>query len=521
MKVRNAGKFGVIQDLAPWELPPEAWSSGQNIRMVDGAVEKFLGSSSAGLATPTNPPIYLLPFSDDINLFWIYAAISSGSTVGEVHVTDGATHKEITSVSGDYTGDLDNIWTGLVFGGIPIMNNGVEAPQSWDGDFATPTKFVDLANWPANTTCKSMRGFKNFLIALNITKSGVEFPRMVKWSTSAGNNAVPTSWDETDAAKDAGEFELQDTTGSLLDGFASKELFYLYKDDAIWAMQFIGAPLIWRFFKITGQIGGISTRCMVDTPLGQVVFGTDDIILVNGTQITSLIDRKNRKAIYANIDGTNFGRSYVVHNWAKSEVWCCFPVTDSSIPDKAFILNYRTGACSFRDIPDVMDMQYGLADPAVTPVGEDWDSDSAAWDTDSSVWNEKLFSATSRRLVGAGNTNTKLYIFDDTNQEDGVNIDSFIERTGIGSEDQTLVKHASQLFPLMESSGPVNIQVGSQMTADEAIDWSSPVSFDPNTDHKVDIRKTGRLFALKIQSDTNISWRLNGYNMPLKIVGRQ
>ncbi len=243
MKIRNAGKYGIIKDLKPWELPAEAWSAGQNVRSIDGSMEKFLGSSSTGLGTPTAAPVALLAYRNTTNYFWIYAA-GTAPNVTDIYVTDGMTHKELTNAGADYLGDTDDIWTGLVFGGIPIMNNGIDPPQSWDGDFAAANRFVNLANWPGSTECGAMRGFKQFLIAMNITKNGNEFPRMVKWSHSAGANAVPTSWDETDASKDAGEFELQDSTGHIVDGLAGGEIFYLYKDDAIWGMQYIGAPQI-------------------------------------------------------------------------------------------------------------------------------------------------------------------------------------------------------------------------------------------------------------------------------------
>jgi len=288
-------------------------------------------------------------------------------------------------------------------------------------------------------------------------------------------------------------------------------------------MQYIGAPLIWRFFKISSQIGIIAKRCVADTPIGHVVFGTDDIIRVSSGTVRSLTDRKNRNAIFNEVDTDNFRRAFVVHNWADSEVWFCYPTTSGDgTCDRAFVLNYVDASSGFRDLPNVMDIKFDIADPvAAAGASDEWDDDSDTWDSDVTDWGQVLFSAVSRKLVGAGRTSSKLYIFNDTNQEDGVNMTSFVERTGIGSEDQTLVKHTTQLFPIMESSGPVNIQVGSQFSSDEAIDWSTPVAFDPNTDHKVDIRKTGRLFALKIESTTDVSWRLYGYNMPTRIVGRQ
>jgi len=210
MKVRNAGKYGVVQDLKPWELPPEAWSRGNNVRPVEGAMEKIMGVSSSGLGTPIEKPMYLLAYRNAGTFFWIYAS------TGKISVTDGMTHKDITRTSGgDYSATLTTQWTGQVFGGIPILNNQSDDPQQWSGDFGTPTKFEALSNWPANTKCKALRGFKQFLIAMNVSKGATDYPRMVKWSTAASANAVPSSWDETDAANDAGEFEFYQSSRRL------------------------------------------------------------------------------------------------------------------------------------------------------------------------------------------------------------------------------------------------------------------------------------------------------------------
>ena len=39
---------------------------------------------------------------------------------------------------------------------------------------------------------------QNYLIALDLTKSGTRYPHMVKWSAAADPGTVPASWDETD-----------------------------------------------------------------------------------------------------------------------------------------------------------------------------------------------------------------------------------------------------------------------------------------------------------------------------------
>ncbi len=580
MIVRNAGRFGILQDLKPWELPPEAWTAGQNVRPVDGAMEKFLGYSTSGLGTPTVAPIHVLPYRDNTVTYWIYAGTN------DVYVTDGTTHKKITrqqttniatittgnpttidtssahnitdgdtvtiagvagntpdingthtatvtdsdtftipvnttvagsggTVTADYeysATETENL-TSFVFNGIPILNNAVDDPQQWSPvDFATPGLLSDLANWPASTTCKALRGFKQFLVAMNVTKSSVQYPRMVKWSTAAAANAVPTSWDETDATNDAGEIELSDSTGVILDGGTVGEVFAIYKDDSIWGMQFIGAPLIFRFYKVSSHVGALSKRCIADTPLGHIVFATDDVILFNGSSVQSVLDGKSRRALYSSIDAENYRMCYAVTDLQRSEVWCCYPNTGSSRCDRAMVYNYTNGTVGWRDLPNTQDITFGIFDPGATT--DDWNSDSASWDSDSQPWNAQLFNASQRKLVGAGTTDTRLQIFNDTYTEDGTNMTSFAERTGIVEGDLTAVKYLDTVY-LMMSGGPVQVEIGAQMDTDEPVTWLTPVTFDPITDSKIDARISGRLFAIRIKSTADVEWRLYGYNMPM------
>ena len=52
------------------------------------------------------------------------------------------------------------------------MSNGFDDPQFWALSSGVPSvsnKMADLSNWPASTECKSLRAFRSFLVALNVT----------------------------------------------------------------------------------------------------------------------------------------------------------------------------------------------------------------------------------------------------------------------------------------------------------------------------------------------------------------
>ena len=133
-----------------------------------------------------------------------------------------------------------------------------------------------------------------------------------------------------------------------------------------------------------------------------------------------------------------------------------------------------------------------------------------------------------KNLVLVDPGNTKLYRDDYGNTEDGTNMTSYIERTGLsigsqGSPDQSSIKHIKAVYPKMEVSGAntVNVYVGAQMNTEEGVSWEGPYTFNPDTQSKVPCRVTGRYFGVRFESDTNTDWKLHGLEFDLKESGRR
>ena len=129
---------------------------------------------------------------------------------------------------------------------------------------------------------KSIRAFRSFLVALNVTRGGVSYPRVVKWSTEAGIQGVPSSWNETTSTVDAGEYELADTKGDILDGLQLRDTFMIYKEDATYSMSFVGTPFIFSFRQLSPTIGAISKNCVAEFDGGHAIFGKGNFYINDG-----------------------------------------------------------------------------------------------------------------------------------------------------------------------------------------------------------------------------------------------
>jgi len=528
--VNNVGEVGIVKDINPWELPPNVWSDGNNVRSEHGAITKSPGYAEV-MATCPIVPLYITNLNTAADNYWIIG----GTAAIHVFKESNTTWYNITGTSGPYSATAEENWTSTVLGGILIMTNGFDDPQFWaltNGEPSTSTVMADLTAWPADTECKSMRAFRSFLVALNVNDSSgvsdVGYSRLVKWSTEAATQTLPSSWDETSATVDAGTYELADTRGAILDGLPLRDTFMIYKDDSIYSMTYVGTPFIFAFRQLSPSVGALTKNCVAEFDGGHFFFGNGDIYINDGQKVTSILPHKIRDYVFDFIDGAQYKKSFVVADYGNTEMWACFPTAENTSDqcNKAVVWNWTNKAFTLRDLPNLSHIGYGsIADPNsfttwAAATGITWSAALGAW---SATW-----STVENVLVMASLTDTKIYRNASGNQEDTTDMTSYIERTGMamgaqGQEDRTSVKRIKAIWPRMEVSGAntVNVYVGTQMSTEEGVTWTSAYTFNPDSESKVSCRASGKLYGVKFESTGDFDWRLDGYDIELDDAGRR
>jgi len=392
VNIDNAGQYGIVTDIPPYQLPPNAWSGGNNVRVRNSGIKKCAGFEEVFASCPI-PPHHIFPVSDGTSVYWI----ALGEDKAYVFKNQGGAWTNITrqttGADVNYTTSEEEGWSHTIIGGVPVMTNFRDPPQFWalsSGIYSTSTKLVELSNWEASADlCKSIKSFKTFLIAMNMTRSTVPYPKLVKWSNEAASHAPPTSWDEADATKDAGEYELADTPGDIVDGLQLGESFMIYKDDAIYIMNYIGTPFIFSFKLLSPTIGILAKNCVSEFSGGHFFFGKTNIYLNNGQTISPLLTDRMRREVFENLDGDNFKRSFTVADYNRNEMLACYPAGGYTYPNRAVIWNWNTNTLTVRDLPNPSSMGFGVA--FVSTDSDEWDDDTSEWDTAARVWGSLTF----------------------------------------------------------------------------------------------------------------------------------
>lgn len=521
----EVGKLGLIKDVDPKKLPAGAWSDGQNVRFNGHTVER-----AGGMANVFHPPTI-----DPYNLFFITDESGGHHFVYtgllRVFIMDTDTHIDITrgtttaSVS-EYAATALANWNGGVLHSILILNNSVDLPQ-----FKTMTtvasRLADLTNWPSTVRAAVVRPFKNYLVALDITKTTTRYRQLVKWSAAADPGAVPPSWDETDPAFDAGEFPLSETNGAVIDCMPLRDVNIIYKEDSVWAMQLVGGIGVFRFYQIFRDVGLLSKRCVAAFDAYHFFIGNDlDVYVHDGQELRSIGNDRWKDYIADNIDTTNFGRSFVVRNPAENEMWVCLCESGNSFPNRAIVWNWRKDAWGVRDLPAVAGGSPGIV---VTSAGaETWANSTHTWASHPLTWAESSASPASERLLLASPTN-KLISVDSGGAQFGSGLTSFVERQAIwdfavpafGKADLQSQKFIRRVRFRFESpeEGTLTVKIAVQSDLSDPLVWTSAMAqLDGTTE--VSVFRRGRFVSVRIESAGTIVWTLVSYEIEADPSGR-
>lgn len=504
--VDNCGS-GLNSDLTPEELGAGVWSVTENFRFNNGYAERFRGLQQV-FDAPVVTPYFITPYTTNSARYWIHAGTAA------VYADDGTTRTNITGTAP--TGTSSDRWTGGSVNGVLILNNGIDVPQYWAGT----STLAAIPGWTGTWRCKAMRPFKNFIVALGITKGTTYYPSMVKWSTTLNPGSITAAgdWDETDATKDAGEQDLAETPDVIVDCLPLGDVNIIYKERSAYAMTYVGAPYIFRFLRLPGESGMLAKGCGVNTPMGHVVLTAGDVVLNTGNGMQSIANGAVRNYIFQNIDSTNYQNSFVTANPQRNEVWICFPYGSSTTCNRAMVWNWIDKTWGIRVLPDVTYGAFGQVNLAAT--GTTWDSDSGAWSVDATSWNENEYSPAEARLLLSHST-PYISLADTGTSDFGALIDANIERSGMTLGDASVMKTVRAIRPVIDgTSGTViSVQVGSSMFPDAAPIWKPAVNFTVGQSLKVDAFTTGRYIAVRFLNSDYGRWRMKSFAIDYVVAG--
>lgn len=216
----------------------------------------------------------------------------------------------------------NNAWTGGRFNGWEVFNAIGSITGAGNGMFPCginmnvspqPAEAVVLPGWGMTAEQEwrtyAMRPYRDFLIAMQkwVGTTG-RYETTVFWSDAAAGG-LPATWTPT-AANFAGDVDLNDTPGPLIDGHVLGDDFIIFKSGSCIRMSFTGGPNVFAFATLSTTAGVMNRNCIVEYQNRLIVFGRSDIYAIDsGGNVESMMTDGVRRYLYAQINA-NTGPAY-------------------------------------------------------------------------------------------------------------------------------------------------------------------------------------------------------------------
>jgi len=512
VKVRPLG--GIVSDLPAHEVAPQFYTAGENMHFRSSFAERTKGHAQIYSGILTTLRNISNVQTGGMN-YWVYHGTDKS------HVVTGATHTDITKVGGITGTVIANRITSGLLNGVHFMNNGQDAPMFWDGIPANP--MTDLTGWPASTTCKAMRAFKFHLFAMDISKPAGDFEMQVLWSSAAAPGTIPASWTPA-ATNEAGDAELSQTKGPVIDGLPLRSSFLFYKQHSAYIADYVGGNNIFNFRRAFVTSGVLTRNCIAPYKGRHFVVTDGDVILTDGSSTDSIADNRMRRFLFNQLDQTNFEATFVVTFPKQNEIWICFPSAGSTFCDLALIWDGVANAWGVRELPDISHAAIGIISDLT--VSELWNDDAGFWKDDTTFWNQQNFSNADDRLVmakpdDAAPTSSKFFEVDSGKTFDGTNISASIAKYSMPFDEPNRVKFLRRLIPHIQANNgtQIKIRAGSQMVDSDPILWSNERTFTVGMDKHVDTFAQGKYLSFEFRSDGTNPWALTGFDVEAELRG--
>lgn len=544
--VRQVGQVGIITDVSPQELPLNAWSDGRNISFLNGKLTRSPALKALGSPweIPTYPRYAVNVSAErgagDVLVIGEDASFSQFS-LGNIHEDVGPTPA---------WQPVEMPVTSSTLGQIHFLNNRSDQPI---GRLvaAVTEPFERLTNWPSNNRCHALRAYKDFLIALNITKDVSEFPTMVKWSDAMQVGTEP-SWDLLALSSLAGENVLNDARGPLVDGLSLGASFYLYTSVDTYRMSYVGTPMVFDFEKVFADLGMINQNCAVEIDGKHYVFSQNDFVIHDGITKQSIADSRIRRRVFQFLDLSRTRDFYVVHDSLRSEVMFCYATKNDSAVfrleharlgcNEAAVFNYRDNTWSFVDLPYATAaieaaIPYNLDDSIMT-----WEND-LNWDSarlnDITWFSSEGASPTMLGFITAGSEEwdfpPTLGFYD--NPIGGYLLNPPIEKFLVPAYGETVLRDGDNfqtnlsttkllksIHPQVDTPDPdawLTITTGASALLSRGTTWGAETRFRPAFDYKCDFRTTGRYLSIRFYIPSNVRADLTGFDLEYEVLAQR
>ena len=411
------------------------------------------------------------------------------ATIGNANLTNVSSDTVRLTTTNFYGGtpltgtDTDYI-TFTQFGQYVIASNGVDEPQYYL--MGTSTVFENLSTIASNgtpPTFKTSGVVRDFLVTGNILGA----KNRVAWS---GINNIST-WESGVSSSDT-----QDLPGSggQVVAITSGEIGYVFREDQIIRMDFVGGNVVFRFSVISPNRGAVYGQTVCQDNRQVFFYASDGFFQINGDQVLPIGAEKVNRFFDSDLNKAYTDRiSAAVDPFNTLAIWL-YPSKDNpnttGICDKLLIYNYITQKWSVAKVKASQIFKQFI----VTNTVELMDIISSNLDQ-INISLDSAFWTTGHLYLGAINKDFKAAIFS------GKTLEAELE-----TKEQEIFPglraNVTGIRPIVDASANVTIK-----TRDKLADTVTTSTSSSMNDTGINpVRQSGRYFRANVKIPAETIW---------------
>jgi hypothetical protein len=440
----------------------------------------------------------------------------------------------------------DNPWTHAQVEGISYLARAGMIP--YVRNILTDAAYSLIGgDWVQTDTAAIVRGYQDFTLMLNINRNGTPLPTMVKWNNPPVYSSAVSDifWNPTNPNYISGENTLGEMRDPIRDGATLGANFVIYSQNQMWMMSYVGGEDVFYFQRIPYEGGIINANCVVEVNSQHYVFGDNDIYVHNGLQYQSLAQGRVRRRIFNTIDRSKQNSCFVSHDPVAKLIHFCYATLQdeanfagSNFCNQSATYNYQDDTWQFMDLPNIV----GGTEANASLVQDTFGDASNSYGLYNAPYTSFSGGGTPRISVmlgvsdpNLGLTASQVYAVDlpsigivNLPAEPETLKTAYVERTGLSLDIQgiplrayKLVQSAVPMAEFDDTDSTFTVQFGSSDLPEQTPTYRSSVTYDPNTDYKIDMMVAGRYLAFKFSTSSISNFNISGMDCEIKAMGRR
>lgn len=549
-RVRNLGQVGVITDLDPYDLPPNALSFAKNVRFKNNKIQAGPCFKTA-LALSNAEPRYITSVLSNADVNETFIGFLNGTVYSFANGAASA-----VSVVGYTPSNAEGIWSSCLLGDLVYVNRS-DRPPWWIGPSNANFQSIQPVSGTVDAwggvsgqvwTCQLLRAVGGALVALGVTQNGNFVPTSVMTSSFATQGNIPASWNYNNLATNATYNILAEMEGEIVDACGLGQNLVIYSNTQSWLMTpDLSSGNIWDYIQLPYKRGAINANCTVEVNAKNYVFGTNDIWMHDGVSEQSIADQRVREFIFSSLNMAKTNRCFVAHNQELMEIAFCFVSGDgytafpysTNVTDgcnRAAIYSYATNTWSFDDLPRVFS-----ACRTNLSVSSTWAAEAHTWAQQTATWQASAGNTTQRVLCYVGDTSapdgltSSMYAFDYSGASGVTALPvstaassfPYFERQGIDMDEVGATLQGYKQINFITPQGRIDqtstqqlmFSVGGSAGYNDPIMWNAYQGYDGNVNNIIDARVAGKYLSFRCQFNDYRSFTLSGFDIDMTQIG--